>query len=201
MATVFIVDDHPIVPMAIRLALRGAEDLSLQGSSCNADDALPLIREARPDALILDLVFGRQPEVGLISRCRDLLPQAVIVVFTSLIENDWPAQALSAGSNEVICKDQEVTVVISRLRELLLQRGHVLGRKGLATTAMDHMRLTRREAEVASKLSLGASIHAIAHDLNISSKTAAVHRDNLRTKMQCASTRELIARLAMMLPS
>lgn len=201
MAKVFVVDDHPIVPMAIRLALRGAEDLQFQGSSHSADAALPLIAGARPDALILDLVLGRHPDIDLIRQCRALLPRAAIVVFTSLVEDDWPARALAAGADDVVSKDQEATVLIDRVRDLLARHGRPHHRDKPADGQSERARLTRRESEVASLLSTGASIHLIARDLNISSKTAAAHRDNLRTKMRCGSTRELVVLLAKTLGS
>ncbi len=45
-------------------------------------------------------------------------------------------------------------------------------------------------------LSHGNSINDIAKVLGISMKTASAHRDNLRVKLQCRDSNELIARLA-----
>ncbi len=45
-------------------------------------------------------------------------------------------------------------------------------------------------------LSRGESVAKIAELMGISVKTAAVHRDNLRKKLGCHDSRELIARLA-----
>ncbi|TNF18312.1 MAG: response regulator transcription factor [Rhodobacteraceae bacterium] len=62
--------------------------------------------------------------------------------------------------------------------------------------ALEGVHLTRREAQIARDLAHGHSITAIAETLGISKKTAAIHRDNLRGKLNCATSSELIALLA-----
>lgn len=217
MVSVFVVDDHPIVAMAIRLALVGAEDLFFSGFSTRSDEALKKIARTRPDVLILDLVLDKSPDIAFVERCRWTCPNAAILVFSSLADIEWTASATKAGADEVVSKAREVEVLIERIRAILISRSDRIEAGetrriaiGAGTThkhamGLDHrpiasgelgVRLTRREAEIAVGLSQGASIQAIAHALAISGKTVAAHRDNLRLKLQCRSTSELIAHLA-----
>lgn len=51
MYSVFIVDDHPVIRLAIRMLLEN-QGYTIVGESDNGVDAMQMIREARPDLVI-----------------------------------------------------------------------------------------------------------------------------------------------------
>ena len=54
MSTVFIVDDHPVIRLAIRMLLEH-EGYEIVGETDNGVDAMQMIRECVPDLIILDI--------------------------------------------------------------------------------------------------------------------------------------------------
>jgi len=54
MNTVFIVDDHPVIRLAIRMLLEH-EGYEIVGETDNGVDAMQMIRESVPDLVILDI--------------------------------------------------------------------------------------------------------------------------------------------------
>ena len=63
---------------------------------------------------------------------------------------------------------------------------------GASNNASRATSLTRREREVLKLVAEGASTKEVAKRLGISTKTAQVHRDNLRQKLELGSTAELV---------
>lgn len=53
--TVVIVDDHPVVRHGVASILAKERDMDVVGESEGAATAIPLIKEFRPDAVILDI--------------------------------------------------------------------------------------------------------------------------------------------------
>lgn len=54
MYTVFIVDDHPVIRLAVRMLLEN-QNYKIVGESDNGVDAMQMIRETLPDLVILDI--------------------------------------------------------------------------------------------------------------------------------------------------
>lgn len=199
---VLLADDHPVVAMGLRLAIGQAPGMALIGTALDPETLLLMAAADRPDALTLDLVFDGQLQFDLVERCRQAFPEAVIIVFTSLPARPYRQTAIAAGADAFVGKDTDLETLVGILRE------HLEGprRKPSAGAALPSIpsvaeigrgiHFTRRELEVASMLSHGNSINDIARALGISMKTASVHRDNLRMKLQCRDSNELIARLA-----
>ena len=52
---VYIVDDHALVRTGFRLILGGQTDIEVVGDAESAEDALPEIRQLRPDIVLCDL--------------------------------------------------------------------------------------------------------------------------------------------------
>lgn len=54
MHTVFIVDDHPVIRLAVRMLLEN-QNYKVVGESDNGVDAMQMVRETLPDLVILDI--------------------------------------------------------------------------------------------------------------------------------------------------
>jgi two-component system response regulator EvgA len=54
MNSVFIVDDHPVIRLAVRMLLEH-EGYKVVGETDNGVDAMQMVRECMPDLIILDI--------------------------------------------------------------------------------------------------------------------------------------------------
>ena len=51
---VFIADDHPIVRQGLEVLVNSQSDMALVGQAANGEEALLLIRESKPNVVVLD---------------------------------------------------------------------------------------------------------------------------------------------------
>lgn len=197
---VFLVDDHPIVEAGIRLGFNLTEDFHLMGTALSHDRALHKVTTLQPDIVILDLVINGVLELDYINLYRKALPGARIVAFSSLESTTFAEKCLAAGADGFVSKSTSPHELVTALREILNQDNpridSPLPVNQLNSIVLDGIKLTARETEVAQQLAHGYAIQKIADTLGISKKTAAIHRDNLRQKLNCNTSSELIAILA-----
>ncbi len=211
--SVFLVDDHPIVEAGLRLGISLQDRFVLAGSATSHDQALPELPLLAPDVIVTDLIIAGEMTLDVIAVYRELLPDAFIAVFSSLAPARVATRCRHAGADAFFSKDTSPHALLLEIAGLLdgqsspdprgaaaaAAAGAAAGGSGAAARlidAMDGKRLTPRESEVARRLAHGAPLRQIADELAISPKTAGVHRDNIKAKLGCASTGELIALLA-----
>ena len=199
-SSVYLIDDHPIVAAGLRLALEARSDLCLVGVADGPGTGLDEVPVIRPDAVIMDLVFHGRMDMDVIRECRRLLPEAVILVFSSLAPDLYERKCHDAGADGFVCKSEDPRRLAELLCELLAgqARRRPDGRQPdrMVVAAFDGVALTPREAEVAGMLAAGRSVREIAARLDISAKTVAIHRDSLKAKLHCNSSQALTALLA-----
>jgi len=200
--TVFLVDDHPIVEAGLRLGFGLTDEFRLIGTALTHDHALARLEELRPDVIVSDLVIGGELDLGYLHHYRRAVPEARIVAFSSLPSEAYSAKCLAAGADGFVSKSVSPHELARELKTILAAgraarpAGAGDGEPAETTLVIDGIRLTPRETELAEGLAQGQSVRAIAKTLGISAKTAAIHRDNLRAKLNCASSSELIAVLS-----
>lgn len=201
-----LVDDHPVVALGIRLAFQEQGAFTLIGTATDPQDAAELIERLAPDIVIIDLVFAGAVKVSIVEQCREAGPGCTLVVFSSLPARLYEQEARRAGADAYVSKDHDLEGLVGVLSEVACQppgarqRGVVTSERAGSVqeplVVIGDVRLTPREAEVARLLSRGLSIARIAEEVGANSNTIAAHRDNIRRKLGCRDTTELVARLA-----
>ncbi|MGR3500915.1 response regulator [Pseudaestuariivita sp.] len=195
---VFLVDDHPIVEAGLRLGFSLSEDFELVGTALNHDAALERLDDLKPDVIVSDLVIDGDLDLEYLTQYREHAPESRLVAFSSLPEESFAERCRAAGADGYISKSTSPHDLAARIRAILRQdRAPVSVSADLDTpVVVEGVILTPRESQVGRRLAQGQSMGDIAEAFGISKKTAAIHRDNLRTKLHCATSRELIALLA-----
>lgn len=199
-ARVFLIDDHPIVEAGLRLGFGLSDDFALIGSERNHDQALNRLEHLRPDVILSDLVIDGELDLSYLTQYRTMAPDAHLVAFSSLPPEAYAEKCCAAGADGFVSKATSPHELVAELSQIM-RRSPSQGAAGVDKKAskvliVDGVTLTPRESEVGLALAQGQSIAKIAERLKISKKTAAIHRDNLRKKLQCTTSNELIALLA-----
>lgn len=204
--SVFLIDDHPVVALGLRLAFHESLQFQLVGTAVNAIKALDEIEKRIPDAIVVDLVLTGVIELSLVAHCREAAPSAAIVVFSSLPARLYERQALGAGADAYLSKENDLASLVKLLSGLMARPAALTKPLGTVQAVapaeeshrgtLDGIHLTYREKEIGRLLGGGFSVSRIAHDMGLSPKTIAAHRDNLRKKLDCRDSYELISRLA-----
>ena len=154
-----LIDDHPVVAVGLRLALHSSP-FELVATATDPSTGASVIEQHRPDALLVDLVFGGTINLPLIRLARKTCPTAVVIVFSSLHEVLYARQALDAGADAFLNKSIDLSTVVARLTDLVT-KAHASHQASPEATQCP-ARLTRRETEIARYLSRGSPIGAIA---------------------------------------
>lgn len=207
--SVFLIDDHPIVEAGLRLGISLQDRFVLAGSATSHDHALSEMALLQPDVILTDLIMAGEMTLDVIEVYREILPETFIAVFSSVAPAQIATRCRHAGADAFFSKDTSPHELLLEIAARLDTQGNpapigaavgtAAGGSGAGASlivAMDGKRLTPRESEVARRLAYGAPLRQIADELAISPKTVGVHRDNIKAKLGCASTGELIALLA-----
>ena len=100
-------------------ALRGEEDFEVVGETGDGQDAVRMVRETKPDLLVIDLVLGRMDGLDVLDALSDLhLSTLVLSSFTRGCVAD---QVALKGGGYYMMKPCRVPSVIERVRLLASQ--------------------------------------------------------------------------------
>lgn len=200
-ARVFLIDDHPIVEAGLRLGFGLSDDFALIGSEQNHASALNRLEDLSPDVILSDLVINGELDLTYLTQYRTLFPETHLVAFSSLPPEAYAEKCRAAGADGYVSKATSPHELVKALTQILQKTPSQAALKAASTVKkqvliIDGITLTPRESEVGLALAQGQSTVEIAECLKISKKTAAIHRDNLRNKLNCTTSNELIALLA-----
>ena len=178
-AVVLVVDDHPVVPLALRSLIEGRFPgvRALQAASLRQAKVM-YHDEPRLAATVLDL---RLPDVaGLegISELRALRPEVPIVVFTGLDSEPLRRSAAALGAAALVCKNEHAITLLDRLGPLLVERLGVLNGHLdpiAAPSRPDPVDLSPRQQQMWQAIAEGMSNGEIAERYGISLNTTKAH--------------------------
>ncbi|MFZ1049120.1 MAG: response regulator transcription factor, partial [Candidatus Sulfotelmatobacter sp.] len=102
-----IADDHPIFRDGLRRLLEAEPNLKVVGEASDGAEAVKIVRQLKPDILLLDLAMPKHPGLEAL---RDLsvgvnsTPVRVILL-TAAAEKSQIVEALQLGARGVVLKD------------------------------------------------------------------------------------------------
>ena len=113
---VLIVDDVPEVRKALRWSLETDGRFEVVGEAWDGREAMRQIELVRPNAVVLDLLMPTMDGYHALPQISFTAPDTKILVYSIV---DDPEEALWAqGADAVMRKDESMTAVADRLREL-----------------------------------------------------------------------------------
>jgi CheY-like chemotaxis protein/anti-sigma regulatory factor (Ser/Thr protein kinase) len=122
---VLLVDDAPEMRRLLRTALRLRGGFDVVGEAGDGESAVDLALRCQPDIVVLDLGMPKLAGREVLSRLRDRVPRAKVVVFTGtdLLDNE----DLRARVEGYLVKDADVRYLLDLLEHLgTAQRAAVL---------------------------------------------------------------------------
>jgi len=200
---VLIVDDHPLMRQGLGLLINQQLDLHVCGEAEEAQGALLVIAQQRPDILILDISLSGPDGLEVLKSIRASEPSLPVLVLSMHDEAIYAERALRAGANGYIMKQEASEKVLVALRRILGGEIYLSDRMsnkmlqqfigvGVATIQSRMASLSDRELEVFRLIGDGRATREIADQLHLSIKTVETYQAHIKEKLALRSGRELI---------
>ena len=112
---VVIADDQASVREGLVLLLGGLPGIDVVGAAADGEQALGLVAEQQPDAILLDLHMPVLDGIGATRRLVAEHPGVAIVVLTTYVDDSLVLEALRAGARSYLTKDADRTDIARAL--------------------------------------------------------------------------------------
>jgi DNA-binding NarL/FixJ family response regulator len=198
---VMLADDHRVLRDSLRLFLE-QNGCEVVGEASTGEEALALAARVRPQVLVMDLEMPGVGGLAITHRIVKLSPAPHVLILSAYDDEEYVIEALTrAGAAGYLLKSDGVAELINAVRAIIAGKRYLspsvapilLGRLQSSEPSLPILDLlTRREREVLRLIAQGATGKEIAERLGISPKTAQVHRDNLKQKLNLRTTAALV---------
>ena len=125
---VLIVDDHPLFARGLA-DLIGARGLQVLGVAKDGLEALEMVREMRPDVVLMDISMPRCDGLAATRLIKAELPDTKIVVVTASEDDKDVFESVKSGASGYILKDVDADAFMEMLSNL--EKGEVAFSPGL----------------------------------------------------------------------
>jgi len=197
---VFIVDDHELFRAGVRAQLD--EHFDIVGEADEAEAAVELILERRPDVVLLDVhlpggggrrvadeVHRTDPEITLLALSVSDSPEDVVSVIRAGARGYLTKTVSTEELIDAIRRVSEGFAVFSpRLAGFVLE---AFANVDVAEVDPELDQLTPREREVLQHIARGYTYKEIANQLYVSPKTVESHVSKVLRKLQLSNRAEL----------
>ncbi|MEU8736354.1 response regulator [Streptomyces halstedii] len=189
MIRVLLADDQLLVRAGFRALLDAQPDIEVAGEAADGREAVRLVRELRPDTVLMDI---RMPVLDGLAATRRItedpaLSEVRVVMLTTFELDEYVFEAIRSGASGFLVKDTEPEELLRAVRavvagDALLSPGvtrrpiaefAARSEEPAAATVLDA--LTEREREVMALAGIGLSNEEIARRLVVSPLTAKTH--------------------------
>lgn len=186
---VFIIDDHPLVREGLASKIESEAHFSVCGESGDADTALAILADARPDIVLVDLSLPRSSGLSLIKIIRGRHPQIKQLVISMHEESVYGARARRAGADGFVSKHRAADIMIEAMEAVLAGKQYF--DRSLPDFESETTPLSNREFQIFEMLGQGMTIAPIASTLHLSPKTVEAHRENIKLKLGIETSHDL----------
>jgi len=187
-----VADDHALVRHGLLTILEKQDDLEVLAEAEDGSTALRQIRELEPDVALLDQSMPMLVGIDVIKEACDLGSKTRFILLTMHAEPYLARQALHAGANGVVVKDDAVSTLLHAINEVYVGRSYVSPSVDPSVFGENDL-LTEREREILVWIARGLSNSASAIELGISPRTVDTHRTRLMRKVGTHSVAELVS--------
>jgi len=194
---ILIADDHPIFRDGLKRLLESERDFKVVGEACDGVEAVKMVRQLKPEILLLDLAMPRRPGLEALREMSTDTTGVRVILLTAAAEKDQIVEALQLGARGVVLKDSATQILLKSIRAVM-NGEYWVGResvsnlvqylRGLVGSSSNTARqrrygLTPRELEIVSAVVAGYANKEIAEHLVISRKTAGNHVEHIYSKI------------------
>lgn len=203
---VVLADDHVFVRDGIKSLLENEANITVVGEATDGLEALTAIDQLQPDLLILDIRMPNLTGIEVVEQLRSKNNQVKIVMLSMHESEEYVLKSIKAGADGYLLKGSSKEEFLKALHTVSNGGKYFSGdissilieqltntKQSLETkqTLDEELLITKREKEILKLLLSGKGNKEIAEALDISKRTAEVHRFNLMKKLKVKNLMEL----------
>lgn len=203
---VVLADDHVFVRDGIKSLLENEANIVVVGEAIDGLEALKMVELHKPDLMILDIRMPNMTGIEVVEKLRSQNNQVKIVMLSMHESEEYVLKSIKAGADGYLLKGsskEEFLKALYTVSEggkyfsgdissiLIGQLVHPTISAETKPSINEELQITKREKEILTLLLSGKGNKEIAEALDISKRTAEVHRFNLMKKLKVKNLMEL----------
>ena len=192
-----LADDHPVFRDSVRQLLSLEPDLEVVAEAKDCEEVIGVLKEARPDVLLLDLSMPGLDGHTTLCKLRRETFSTKIIVLTASEDQDQHVRAVGYGASAVVLKQMATELLTASIRrvyegEVWLDGGMTAAiMKSLGGPSSADVALTTRQREVVELVAQGCTNGQIANSLFVSEQTVKNHLHQITGKLGVSGRVEL----------
>ncbi len=198
LTTIVIIDDNRHTREGLSQMIRSQPGFMILSASGDIDEAMRVVKQAKPDVVLVDFVLGSSDSLLLTrSLCSDV-PETKVVVMGAVAVQDDISEFVRAGASGFVMKTATFEELLETIRrvvngakvlppELTKPLFHQVTTRAVhrvGVTSLSPVRLTPRERQVADLIGVGLSNKEIAARLHVAVHTVKSHVHNVLGKLE-----------------
>ena len=203
---VVLADDHVFVRDGIKSLLENEANIEVIGEATDGLEALKAVETSKPDLLILDIRMPNMTGIEVVEKLRSQNNNVKIVMLSMHESEEYVLKSIKAGADGYLLKGSSKEEFLKALHTvanggkyfsgdissiLIGQLSNPVTSVEPKQTLEEEQLITKREKEILKLLLSGKGNKEIAEALDISKRTAEVHRFNLMKKLKVKNLMEL----------
>lgn len=205
MIRVALVDDQAMFRAGIAMVIDSQPDLTVVAQAGDGADAEAMVREHRPDVVLMDVRMPRVDGVAATRRLVDAFGEECpkVLVLTTFDLDESAAGAIEAGASGFVLKDTRPELLLETIRAVadgsqVMAAGatrrlfETFRSRSVRSTGPEYDALTPREREILVRAAQGMSNGEIAAAEFLSEATVKTHVSRILTKLQLRDRVQLV---------
>jgi DNA-binding NarL/FixJ family response regulator len=203
---VVLADDHVFVRDGIKSLLENEANIEVVGEAIDGADALEVVTASKPDLLIVDIRMPNLTGIEVVEKLRSQDNNVKIIMLSMHETEEYVLKSIKAGADGYLLKGSSKEEFLKALHMVAAGGKYFSG--DISSILINQLKnfsislepkqnfggemmITKREKEILQLLLSGKGNKEIAETLEISKRTAEVHRFNLMKKLKVKNLMEL----------
>lgn len=195
------VDDHQLIREMWNQLFSTEPEIEIVGQCGGMEEGVEMIKKLRPDIVLLDINLSGGSGLEAVPLIRKFAPGTRIIAVSMHKQPAYAKKMMQMGAKGYVTKNsshkeilEAVKTVMNGQTYICIEIKNIISEKALNDNNKepDIKELSLREIELIKLLKEGFSSKEIAQQMNISTRTAEVHRHNILKKLGLKNTASLI---------